>query len=665
MEFSSGFICDQNNQPIPYVFIYNKTKDNFIVSDENGVCLFPASYQCGDSLLFTRIGYYKQEIVLGNSPEPLKIILPFSPVNLDSITVDGQISPRQFSGINFSRVERTEDLGTVEHRRLWTTIPGLYLKSYGGPTGISTLSLDGSPSTHTKVIIAGFDLTSAQNGQMDISQLPPTFIAGISYSPDYAGNNSAENSEGLLNIEPNMSPTGFTCSAGSYGKLNLSANLDIRKTLWNSNVLLGHNYYRGDYKVTWRDQNFKRTNNSLQQNYFSWQSSYIFQSKAFARLIAFYSEQERGVAGLVWNPSPNAFRQDALGFIGLKIGWTGTRSFSRIQMLHRRSNEKYVNPQIAINSRHIVTTDQFIYNTNQSILNFNLEFTSDLKFDRLQSKQAGHHSRTTLANILALPWNFSPNYELRPWIKFEYSPDLYQKATWGGRIAFRGSRLLNSFSGSYGQYYAYPTFNDLYWQPGGNPNLKPDETTKYEIDIALQIRPELNIVLNSYYKQDKNLIQWTPVQSYWQPSNIAKAERKGAKAILNWSLPNLPIDGFLQGVVTHSCNLTKGDNYQKPLRYTPKESYAAGLNFNFKHIAFHSTIEYVGARIAMYNWPEDIMLSEYFIINTNLSYKIENRLGHFTLVCGIDNLTDESFESMQGYPEPGRAFTGTIGYNIK
>ncbi|NLA22611.1 MAG: hypothetical protein GX870_06190, partial [Candidatus Marinimicrobia bacterium] len=49
MEFSSGFICDQNNQPIPYVFIYNKTKDSFIVSDENGIFILPASYQAGDS----------------------------------------------------------------------------------------------------------------------------------------------------------------------------------------------------------------------------------------------------------------------------------------------------------------------------------------------------------------------------------------------------------------------------------------------------------------------------------------------------------------------------------------------------------------------------------------------------------------------------------------
>ncbi|MCK9559435.1 MAG: TonB-dependent receptor [Candidatus Marinimicrobia bacterium] len=668
---TSGNVSDNNGQPVAYVFVYNQSRNHWLVTDEQGEFILPFSYEDGDSLVFTRIGYQNQPLVLNKAKSRLAIILPFAPLRLDSVTVAGQIISRHNSEINLRRVERSSDLGAVEHRRLWTTIPGLYLKSYGGPTGISTLSLDGSPSTHTKVVIAGFDLTSAQNGQIDISQLPPAFIASINYSPEQAGRASSENSEGLLKVEPSAASTGFTFSTGTYGKLNLNVNLDVRKTSWSSNLLIGRNQYRGDYEVSWRDDSFIRRNNALAQNYVSWQNGYIFNSRAFMRLMVFFSEQERGVAGQVWNPSPDAFRRDALGFSGLKIGWTANESYSHIQTLHRHSYERYVNPQIAIDSRHVVTTDQIIYNTNRQLLNLNLnlnlslDLTSDLKSDRLQSKQAGNHSRTTWTNVLALPWGLNKNYELRPWIKFEYSPDLYRKATWGGRLAYRGSGLINSISGSYGHYYAYPTFNDLYWQPGGNPDLKPDETTKYELDVFLRIRSRLAVLFNCYYKEDENLIQWTPVQSYWQPSNILRAERKGAKIIINWSLPQLPIDGFIQGVVTDSRNLTKGDNYTKALRYTPKESYAAGLNFTLRHWSFHSTVEYVGQRIAMYNWPDDIMLGEYLIINTSLSYKVENRLGWFTLVFGVDNLTNEFFESMQGYPEPGRAFTGTIQYNIK
>jgi len=665
LEHPGGVIYDIHNQPVPYVFIYNQTKDKWTVSDEHGEFIFPSNYQVGDSVRFMRIGYHDYTVVLDNSPQSLQIVLPFAPVGLDSVTVSGHAVASSHTGINISQVQRTEDLGSVEHRRLWAIIPGLYLKSYGGPTGISTLSLDGSPSTHTKVIIAGFDLTSAQNGQIDISQLPPAFISSISYSPEQAGNSSTENSEGLLKVEPGTAATGFTCSAGSYGKLNLSATLDMRKSVWYSNLLVGRNQYRGDYEVTWRDNTFKRQNNKLQQNYFSWQSGYIFKSRTFARLIAFYSEQKRGVAGLVWNPSSDAYRNDALGFIGLKIGWSSQTGHSYIQTLHRHSHERYVNPTIAIDSRHIVYTDQVIYNTNRSFGFLRMDFCTDLKADRLKSKQAGNHSRTTWTNVLATPFAILHKGEWRPWLKMELAPNIYQKATYGSQFSYHGNGFINHISGSYGFYYAYPTFNDLYWKPGGNPNLKPDETTKYEIDIALKFGQSAGLIINGYYKSDKNLIQWTPVQSYWQPSNISKADRRGAKVILNWSLPHWPVDGYLQGVVTRSRNLTDGDNYKKALRYTPEESYAAGLNITLRHWSFHSTVEYVGERIAMYNWPDDVTLDKYLVLNANLAYKITTRIGRFTIVGGCDNITDEIYESMQGYPEPGRAFTGTIEYNVK
>jgi hypothetical protein len=142
----------------------------------------------------------------------------------------------------------------------------------------------------------------------------------------------------------------------------------------------------------------------------------------------------------------------------------------------------------------------------------------------------------------------------------------------------------------------------------------------------LKFGQSAGLIINGYYKSDKNLIQWTPVQSYWQPSNISKADRRGAKVIFNWSLPHWPVDGYLQGVVTRSRNLTDGDNYKKALRYTPEESYAAGLNVMLRQWSFHSTVEYVGERIAMYSWPTDVTLDKYLVLNANLAYKITTRM---------------------------------------
>ena len=52
------------------------------------------------------------------------------------------------------------------------------------------------------------------------------------------------------------------------------------------------------------------------------------------------------------------------------------------------------------------------------------------------------------------------------------------------------SEIYNNLKGSeieyhYGTGFRYPTFNDLYWQPGGNPDLEPEkswyQTIKYKL----------------------------------------------------------------------------------------------------------------------------------------------------------------------------------------
>ena len=51
-------------------------------------------------------------------------------------------------------------------------IPGSFIKSYGGMSGIVNLSMDGGQPIHTKIILDGIDLTNPQNGQTDLSNIP-------------------------------------------------------------------------------------------------------------------------------------------------------------------------------------------------------------------------------------------------------------------------------------------------------------------------------------------------------------------------------------------------------------------------------------------------------------------------------------------------------------
>ncbi|WAC03181.1 TonB-dependent receptor [Lacinutrix neustonica] len=57
--------------------------------------------------------------------------------------------------------------------------------------------------------------------------------------------------------------------------------------------------------------------------------------------------------------------------------------------------------------------------------------------------------------------------------------------------------------------YRVPTFNDLFWQPGGNPNLVPESS--YQIDFGQELQFSfLNFKMNAYYISTEDLIQWRP-----------------------------------------------------------------------------------------------------------------------------------------------------------
>ncbi|MBE9519381.1 MAG: TonB-dependent receptor plug domain-containing protein, partial [Bacteroidetes bacterium] len=78
--------------------------------------------------------------------------------------------------------------------------------------------------------------------------------------------------------------------------------------------------------------------------------------------------------------------------------------------------------------------------------------------------------------------------------------------------------------GNIARNYHLPTLNDLYWQPGGNPDLLPEEGFTVEGGLAYQQTFSGHLLLTelSFYRsQIDNWIIWIPsYRGYWEPRNI-------------------------------------------------------------------------------------------------------------------------------------------------
>ena len=79
------------------------------------------------------------------------------------------------------------------------------------------------------------------------------------------------------------------------------------------------------------------------------------------------------------------------------------------------------------------------------------------------------------------------------------------------------------------RHQRFPTLNDLFWVPGGNPMLRAE--------LGWEVRAHLNrksAAAEIYYGELADAIVWMPVGTVWTPRNVASISRWGGSAHVNW-----------------------------------------------------------------------------------------------------------------------------------
>lgn len=101
----------------------------------------------------------------------------------------------------------------------------------------------------------------------------------------------------------------------------------------------------------------------------------------------------------------------------------------------------------------------------------------------------------------------------------------------GGRF-----HLTQDFSiyGNIGTAFKSPTVNDLYYGSSANPELKPEESSSYELGFDHQLSPAWNWGASLYHTKIDNLIDYASTAP-WGLDNIAEARMQGAETFLNWN----------------------------------------------------------------------------------------------------------------------------------
>lgn len=200
----------------------------------------------------------------------------------------------------------------------------------------------------------------------------------------------------------------------------------------------------------------------------------------------------------------------------------------------------------------------------------------------------------------------------------------------------------------------FPTLNDLYWSPGGNPNLKPEQSLSAAGGLWRYSYKEyrlLHVGANLFVNSVKDWIIWLPGQgNVWSPENVNQVFVKGLEArveaekIVGKVKPNL--------LLNYTFSDSR-DQYGYLLIYTPRHNAFARINLEWKNITLQYFQDYNSKRFTVADNSESI--SGFSTADLSMGYKLKVKASQFDLFAGMRNITNQQYQTVALRPMPGRS----------
>jgi len=633
-------LVQNGNRPVSHAIIVHDSSGSWTMSGEYG--FFTTVGELGDSITVYHYGFKDQHFVITNNSEYI-VQLKMDPVEMDPINVKGfrPIHSNNFQAKNGRNLSST-----------MASIPSLSLRTYGGIGGLGTLSIDGGLTSHTKILWNGIDLTSPQNGETDISQMPFFIINNLTISRTPTLSYGSGSIDGSISITNSKTPR-IKITSGSFGLRSIAGQIKIPSETWETHLGFGKLRSTGNFDYSHLGKSGKIQNNIFKQSFYSIDTNCAISNRWFISIQSLLTQQDRGIPGLVFSPSPKAKRKDALQLFNLRSIWQIPNHLFSVSLTSRQSDEHYINPQYAVDSRHDLTASQLEMSWKTSPhKSIEIDQKLFLKKEEISSTDTKNHNRVIQSYANRIIWAISEKFSNESGVRFDREKGRFSIWTWQSGLEYGMKNASVSIMAGNG--FRYPTFNDMFWSPGGDPSLLPETTHWIRAHWETTFQKH-NLSIRHSYKNSKNLIQWAPGETYWQPHNIANTLRNTTTITLDGELIK-----NIRYTAHFSYNNSKDLTQNKPLRYAPKYLGSFSIEANILSLNYWLQGQYTGERISLYSWPKDVTIAPYFIFSGGLDWSVNKQIN---ILISVENFLNKNYMTVNSYPEPGRSFSLSIQYN--
>jgi iron complex outermembrane receptor protein len=625
-------------------------------------------------------------------------------ISIEEVQVFGKRKIEE-SGISITHIDTIalQMMKTQTISELLSSYSPVFIKSYGRGSA-ATASFRGTASSHTQVYWNGVKINSPMRGDVDFSLFPVYFIDDISLQHGGSSLQSGSGALGgsvLINNKPDWTDRfsiKYIQTAESFGtyKEYLNVGYGNEKLQFKTRLFADqskNNFPYFNYGVLPMhdavQNNADYSKKGLLQEIYARQGKHFFAGKFWAYSSRRNLPQLMSFEGDVRNET-----QDDANFRGI-INWKYLTEKNKLELA------------FGVNWNQL---DYFRSSTEASFVNFDSRsseksYSSQLKFDHQPSEKLSFnwslHSIYHTVSVFdyAQKLGYEKNrFELsllnsayfqaseRFSFSFLLRSELYDQKIIGaipslGVEYFLNEKQQHSLKLNLARNYHQPGLNDLYWIPGGNPNLKPENG--YSGDISLNVSRQnanhsFSGQLTGFVSLIDNWIVWQPSANgayYWEASNLRKVFSRGVELQLQYQKKfGRQIQLDMKGNYSHSATSnvdavpSVDESRGKQLIYIPKDkaNLFAELNFNRAYLKINAP--FTGKRYTSSNNVEsdyEKILNPYWLVNCAVGKKIELKPVWIDVSLNIENLLNTDYMAILWRPMPGRYYSATIQIQYK
>ena len=605
----------------------------------------------------------------------------------------------------------------------------IFVKNYGRAT-LSTVAFRGTSPSHTQVSWNGMKINSPMLGMTDFSMIPAYFIDDASL---LHGTTSVNETGGGLggSVKLSTKPAeayGFGLQyvqgIGSFKTFDEFLRLTYGNKHWQVSTRAVLSSSPNDYEFRNRDKKVNvydedmnivsqyypvdrnrsgafRDLNILQEVYYNTLKGdrlglnawYVDSNRELAMLTVDHGEETdfenrqrentfRGV--LSWDRwRRNLKLATKAGYIHTWMAYDYKRDLGNGVMAHMTRSRSTINTLYAQAESEYYLGNKWLFTANLSAHQHFVESR-----DKNIISQDGNHGivgyrkgRFELSGSVSAKWKPTERMGISLVLReemcgTEWAP-LIPALFVDGVISKRGNVIAKA---SVSRNFRFPTLNDLYFLPGGNPDLKKESGWTYDVGVSFVLSKEgrysLTGSLNWFDSHISDWIIWLPTtKGFFSPDNIKDVHAYGIESKMD--LDVVMGNGWLLGMngsFSWTPSINEGEprtpadqSVGKQLPYVPLLSSAITGRISWRTWSFLYKWCYYSQRYTMSS--NDISLTgklpAYFMSNVSLEKKFAFSWADLSLKGAVNNLFNEEYLSVLSRPMPGINFEIFVGITPK